>query len=1023
MEITIDDSNSKVGSGIEIILGDDLSVSGNIREYTVISDDVFVPNDITTNPPKWLADTISNEVGLVADSIKNNIATLKTVASRISETSNVVMQYEDDSYSLLRSTNVVQSYDQKYFKQTRATIEGTTYDILMFNHGELTYVHVYEVNEDIGSTFKKELCLYDKYDNIYSAGGFIYTSRDNTILERWTDFLESHKILLDSFDVSTLGITRIDDFVMSDRGFFCYVLSNNYVHQYNVGENFNVSKLNQTGDQFHSSSVKANINTLVEKHVDTSFDNSIGSYGHKFYNDGYSMIIVSYMEDGTSGFTTVTLARAYDPTSYTSYTRQVLPAMYNANSRAVFTPDGLTCYITVYSDATGWLLQKLKFSSPFNPVGFTVEQSVANTIGFNTDQMELDDAGGLLVRGAYKSITRYQFEVPGDLTTLTQHSISPFSTPGDGFIMKDGGTMIYAFSGSILSIHVLTTPYNISTLTQVNSYVISGYFHYPILIPNGDIVYCLSGGAYKTLTFTGTTWVIKKGRFAPTSSALFSTFRADGKRLYIAELSSATYLTTIQEYECYIPHEVYGLTKTERKLEVGVKAVSFVFSPSGYELYVGDTSNLIHKYTLTTAYDLTTAIKSIGTVTELRSTNMGNLVIANNTLFSCASTYIVVYDLNDTFPFTAKYSRYSAIPYYGLMFNSDGSSVFIIKKTNGSTNKYYMEQYTNSDATPFSLNCLSTTVTSTVSLPSFAVSPSISLDGTTITLADGSNVYNMKVNGTLNTPRVLEYSETDADIVTITLNSTEDVIYSLDAGRDRLYQHILATDGNIASGFTTSYVDTSRTIVTPKNIYLHNDSIYFYGLVYPSIDAVASNLNAILNMNTYASEIGYIGRNIEQLLHLEANIDSVLSTTSNINTVLANVKSTTVSRQFTGILSFSGNTDPLRFVHVTFPGIVRGSGKTILINFTGYAKGVGIYDSYCLITLSTTLTSIWRENMDILGSTVGYNSSNVLTVVLNANAIPDMNISCSVESYLTDSVSLASISTPTATYLSTSVIA
>ena len=36
MEITIDDSNSKVGSGIEIILGDDLSVSGNMRESTLL---------------------------------------------------------------------------------------------------------------------------------------------------------------------------------------------------------------------------------------------------------------------------------------------------------------------------------------------------------------------------------------------------------------------------------------------------------------------------------------------------------------------------------------------------------------------------------------------------------------------------------------------------------------------------------------------------------------------------------------------------------------------------------------------------------------------------------------------------------------------------------------------------------------------------------------------------------------------------------------------------------------------------
>lgn len=69
------------------------------------------------------------------------------------------------------------------------------------------------------------------------------------------------------------------------------------------------------------------------------------------------MIIVSYMNAGSSGFTT--LARAYDPTSYTSYTRQVLPAMYNANSRAVFTSDGLTAYITATVQLLGGCYKNL----------------------------------------------------------------------------------------------------------------------------------------------------------------------------------------------------------------------------------------------------------------------------------------------------------------------------------------------------------------------------------------------------------------------------------------------------------------------------------------------------------------------------------------------------------------------------------------------------------------------------------------------------------------------------------------
>lgn len=89
--------------------------------------------------------------------------------------------------------------------------------------------------------------------------------------------------------------------------------------------------------------------------------------------------------------------------------------------------------------------------------------------------------------------------------------MSPFGTTGTGFLMKDGGTMMYAAYGSVLKTYTLTTPYNLSTMVVGDLYTISGNFYYPILIPNGDIVYCLSGGAYKTLTFTGTGLLRKVG--------------------------------------------------------------------------------------------------------------------------------------------------------------------------------------------------------------------------------------------------------------------------------------------------------------------------------------------------------------------------------------------------------------------------------------------------------------------------------------------------------------------------------
>lgn len=63
------------------------------------------------------------------------------------------------------------------------------------------------------------------------------------------------------------------------------------------------------------------------------------------------------------------------------------------------------------------------------------------------------------------------------------------------------------------------------------------------------------------------------------------------------------------------------------------------------------------------------------------------------------------------------------------------------------------------------------------------------------------------------------------------------------------------------------------------------------------------------------------------------------------------------------------------FAHVEFGGITLGSNATILISFDGYSDGQSVYNSHCLIKMSTVPTQLWRESLDTLGSNVGINAA------------------------------------------------
>jgi DNA-binding beta-propeller fold protein YncE len=187
------------------------------------------------------------------------------------------------------------------------------------------------------------------------------------------------------------------------------------------------------------------------------------------------------------------------------------------------------------------------------------------------------------------------------------------------------------------------------------------------------------------------------------------TFNNDGTKMYVAGSGLGGH---ILQFSLSSPYDISTSTYDSFKLSVGSQEPiprGIAFSSDGSNFYmVGEYgSNSAHQYILTTPYDLSTA--SYDSTFSLSSqTNAPEDISFNNNgtkMYVLASSNRVIYEYNLSTAWDISTALYNSVNFSvgsqdtaptGIVFNNDGTKIFVSGRTNDS-----IYQYTTSQSTAF----------------------------------------------------------------------------------------------------------------------------------------------------------------------------------------------------------------------------------------------------------------------------------------------------------------------------------
>jgi sugar lactone lactonase YvrE len=242
--------------------------------------------------------------------------------------------------------------------------------------------------------------------------------------------------------------------------------------------------------------------------------------------------------------------------------------------------------------------------------------------------------------------------------------------------------------------------------------------------PNGKKMYVLGGTSVYQYTLT-TAWEITTASYA-SKTFDFSTeeatptgiaFSADGTKMFMVGTTD----DIVEQYTLSTPWDVSTATADAVQLDVSSEDTApegITFGNGGLKLYVvGNTNNSIFEYTLTTAYDLSTASyasKTISVASE--DTNPVSVAFssAGTAMFVAGSETDAVYQYTLSTAWDCSTATYDSVDFQlvdddnvitGITFNTDGTRLYIVGSENDEVFQYGMVAWalsTASDSKPVS---------------------------------------------------------------------------------------------------------------------------------------------------------------------------------------------------------------------------------------------------------------------------------------------------------------------------------
>ena len=338
--------------------------------------------------------------------------------------------------------------------------------------------------------------------------------------------------------------------------------------------------------------------------------------GVSFKSDGTKMYIIGYTGDDVNEYT---LSTAWDVSTASYVQSFSVSAQFGLPTDIYFKTDGTSFYVAgsptsvfQYNLSTAWDISTASYS------GNSVSTSEMWGLAFNSDGTAFYVVGNSN-NTVYEYTLTTAWDVSTASASGQSFSVSAQDTVPYGLDFKSDGTKMYVLGAIGTDVNQYSTSLTTNTLDLSTGSVFeitptsdiqinlsnpadSGTVSQATLLLDGgsSVGYDLANGAYSN-NFVDTSSV--------TTSAKKSEFSADGTKLYIT--NATTVDVDIYQYDLTTAYDVSTATYNSVSFDPTTQSAAiqgFRFKSDGTKMYVlGTTNDTVYQYSLSTAWDISTA--------------------------------------------------------------------------------------------------------------------------------------------------------------------------------------------------------------------------------------------------------------------------------------------------------------------------------------------------------------------------------------------------------------------------------
>lgn len=455
------------------------------------------------------------------------------------------------------------------------------------------------------------------YQNIENLSVKQFIPRGGTLSLAWAD--DNTKIAVATYNgIGILGLETPGTFASTDKYLF-----DGYVQKEITSGSIQGMAFSPDGLKFYGS----NGSTVYQYTLTTPFKLSTATYDSKSKSIGSGSKCIFFSNDGTKLFSgrssnnmdVYTLSTAWDVSTAGTST----PFNHSAQTSSVYagniSSDGTKMVI---ADASALYEYTLSTANDPSTAGFVQSHSETLTSSWGRafspegDKYVMQTTTG---NGGLKTIT---LSTPWDVSTASALSAQVnFPLPSNGpygATFGDGGTRLYTWIFDYVYQYSLSEAYNLSTATYLGFRRDPGYSITTIydMLWSPDGTKATFFGVQNTAEYIWTTacstaWDITTALNAGSnySGSIFSTFGGmswgdSGNRLYIFAGDSDVY-----EYELSTPYTIYvgdNWSSVNPADSPNTAPTAVYFNENGTKMYLADTDSVFDRYSLGTAWDLST---------------------------------------------------------------------------------------------------------------------------------------------------------------------------------------------------------------------------------------------------------------------------------------------------------------------------------------------------------------------------------------------------------------------------------